>query len=125
MHSGTFDAVSCMEMLEHVPDPFQIIKACAELIKPNGLVFFSTINRNTKAFLQAILAAEYILNLLPKGTHHYQKFIRPSELTEWARAAGLSLVELKGIQYHPFSGKCLLSDNLSVNYLAAFIKNEN
>lgn len=121
-HPEEFDAVSCMELLEHVPDPLQVIKACADLVKTEGLVFFSTINRTPKAFLLTIVGAEYLLNILPKGTHHYQKFIRPSELTSWAMEAGLSLVELKGLEYHPLSGKFNLSDNLSANYLACYKK---
>ncbi len=121
-HFGEFDAVSCMEMLEHVPDPLQIVKACADLVKSNGLIFFSTINRTAKAFLLAVVGAEYVMNMLPKGTHHYEKFIRPSELTECASAAGLSLIDLQGLEYHPLSGKFTLSKNLSVNYLACYKK---
>jgi 2-polyprenyl-6-hydroxyphenyl methylase / 3-demethylubiquinone-9 3-methyltransferase len=121
-HPQEFDAISCMELLEHVPDPLTTIKACADLVKPEGLIFFSTINRTPKAFLLTIIGAEYLLNMLPKGTHHYQKFIRPSELTSWAREAGLSLIELKGLEYHPLSGKFSLGDKLSANYLACYKK---
>lgn len=122
LHPQKFDAVSCMELLEHVPDPLQVIQACADLVKPQGLVFFSTINRTVKAFLLAIVGAEYVLNMLPKGTHHYDKFIRPSELTAWASEAGLSLVELQGLEYHPLSGKFNLGKNVSANYLACYKK---
>jgi 2-polyprenyl-6-hydroxyphenyl methylase / 3-demethylubiquinone-9 3-methyltransferase len=98
-----FDVVTCMEMLEHVPDPASVVQACATLVKPGGWVFFSTLNRNPKSFLFAILGAEYVLNLLPKGTHEYAKFIRPSELAAYCRAAGLSLPATKGLQYNPVS----------------------
>lgn len=112
-----YDVVTCLEMLEHVPDPEAIVKACAKLVKPGGHLFFSTINRNPKAYLFAILGAEYILKLLPKNTHDYAKFILPSELSEWARQAGLSTQELKGIAYNPLSQHFKLTDDISVNYL--------
>ncbi len=117
-----FDAVSCMEMLEHVPDPFSVIHACALSAKPGAKIFFSTINRNLKSFLKAIVGAEYILNLLPKGTHEYAKFIRPSELDAWAREAGLHLVELKGMAYSPLTSTFSITDNVSVNYLCCYQK---
>ena len=117
-----FQVISCMEMLEHVPDPGSIIAACAELLEPGGKVFFSTLNRNFKAFATAIVGAEYVLQLLPRGTHEYQKFIRPSELCAHARANGLELCQLKGMQYDPFSGKAGLIRKPDVNYLACFKK---
>jgi 2-polyprenyl-6-hydroxyphenyl methylase/3-demethylubiquinone-9 3-methyltransferase len=112
-----------MEMLEHVPDPFAIVEAASRLVKPNGFVFFSTINRNVKSFLSAIVGAEYILNLLPKGTHHYQKFIRPSELTQWAEKNNLVLRGLKGITYHQLRNQFEMTDSVDVNYLIYFQKN--
>ena len=114
-----FDAVTCMEMLEHVPDPASVVMACSRLVKPGGWVFFSTIHRNPKAFLMAIVGAEYLLGLLPKGTHEYSKFIRPSELARWAREAGLNLVQSRGISYNPFTQRYRLGDDTSVNYLLA------
>ena len=108
-----------MEMLEHVPDPSQVVRACATLVRPGGWVFFSTLNRNPKSFLFAILGAEYVLNLLPKGTHEYAKFIRPSELTRWAREAGLEVQGLKGMEYNPLTRRYWLSQDTSVNYLVA------
>ena len=116
---GTFDTVTCMEMLEHVPDPSSIVSACASLAKPGGWVFFSTINRNAKAFLFAIVGAEHMLNLLPKGTHEYARFIRPSELAQCCRNAGLELVETRGMEYNPITGRYWLSGDTSVNYLIA------
>jgi len=113
----SFDVVTCMEMLEHVPDPASIIKACAALVKPNGEVFFSTINRNPKSYLFAVIGAEYILNLLPKGTHDYGKFIKPSELSHWAREAGLTVSTLKGMSYNPIIEHYSLGSDVSVNYL--------
>ncbi|RDI48802.1 bifunctional 2-polyprenyl-6-hydroxyphenol methylase/3-demethylubiquinol 3-O-methyltransferase UbiG [Aquicella lusitana] len=112
-----YDAVTCLEMLEHVPDPASIVRACAALVKPGGHLFFSTLNRNPKAYLFAILGAEYILKLLPKNTHDYAKFIRPSELSAWTREAGLMPQEVKGISYQPFSQQFKLTDDISVNYL--------
>jgi 2-polyprenyl-6-hydroxyphenyl methylase / 3-demethylubiquinone-9 3-methyltransferase len=114
-----FDVVTCMEMLEHVPDPASIVKACATLVKPGGWVFFSTLNRNPKSFLFAILGAEYVLNLLPKGTHEYAKFIRPSELAAYCRSAGLVLQATKGLQYNPITRRYWLDGNTSVNYMIA------
>jgi len=116
---ASFDVVTCMEMLEHVPDPGSVIEACARLVKPGGHVFFSTINRNPKAYLFAIVGAEYLLRMLPKGTHDFAKFIRPSELEAWTRAAGLELKELTGMSYNPFSQQYSLGRDLDVNYLAA------
>ncbi|MHB8744933.1 MAG: bifunctional 2-polyprenyl-6-hydroxyphenol methylase/3-demethylubiquinol 3-O-methyltransferase UbiG [Gammaproteobacteria bacterium] len=116
--AGQFDVVTCMEMLEHVPDPASSIRACAQLVRPGGAVFFSTINRNPKAYLFAILGAEYLLRLLPRGTHDYQKFIRPSELDAWARAAGLALRDLTGMHYNPLSQRYSLGRDVDVNYLA-------
>jgi len=114
-----FDAVTCMEMLEHVPDPSSVVRACAKLAKPNGWVFFSTINRNPKAFLFAIVGAEHVLRLLPKGTHEYARFIRPSELAQWCRDAGLTLQSTRGMEYNPVTRRYRLSDDTSVNYMLA------
>ena len=116
---ASFDVVTCMEMLEHVPDPASIVRACATLVRPGGWVFFSTINRNAKSFLFAILGAEYVLNLLPRGTHTYNKFIRPSELARYCRAAGLEAVQTRGMQYNPVSQRYWLDEDASVNYLVA------
>jgi 2-polyprenyl-6-hydroxyphenyl methylase/3-demethylubiquinone-9 3-methyltransferase len=116
---GSFDVVTCMEMLEHVPDPASVVRSCATLAKPGGWVFFSTINRNAKAFLFAILGAEYVLNLLPRGTHTYGKFIRPSELGGYARSAGLELQQARGMEYNPVTRRYWLSGDSSVNYLIA------
>jgi len=113
-----YDVITCMEMLEHVPDPGSVIQSCSELVKPGGAVFFSTLNRNPKAYAFAIIGAEYVLKLLPKGTHEYDKFIKPSELTQWARAADLTLFNLTGMGYNPFSKTYALTPNLDVNYLA-------
>jgi 2-polyprenyl-6-hydroxyphenyl methylase/3-demethylubiquinone-9 3-methyltransferase len=114
---AVYDVVTCLEMLEHVPDPAAIVKACATLAKPGGHIFFSTLNRNPKSYLFAILGAEYFLRLLPKNTHDYAKFIRPSELSNWARRADLTVKEIKGIAYNPFSEQFKLTDDISVNYL--------
>jgi 2-polyprenyl-6-hydroxyphenyl methylase/3-demethylubiquinone-9 3-methyltransferase len=115
---GSYDIVTCLEMLEHVPDPSQVIKACADLVKPNGDVYFSTINRNPKSYVFAIIGAEYVLQLLPKGTHEYNKFIKPSELAGWARKAGLEWLEITGMTYNPFTKKYKLTKNdVDVNYL--------
>jgi 2-polyprenyl-6-hydroxyphenyl methylase/3-demethylubiquinone-9 3-methyltransferase len=116
---GQFDVVTCMEMLEHVPDPASIVKACAQMVKPGGWVFFSTLNRNAKSFLFAIVGAEYVLNLLPRGTHEYAKMIRPSELLSYCRESGLELRESKGMEYNPITKRYWLSANTSVNYLMA------
>jgi 2-polyprenyl-6-hydroxyphenyl methylase/3-demethylubiquinone-9 3-methyltransferase len=116
-YAGEFDVVTCLEMLEHVPSPPQVIAAAAKLVKPGGHVFFSTINRNPKAFLFAIVGAEYILKLLPAGTHEYQKFIRPSELESWARQAHLALQATVGMQYNPLTKEYSLGPNVDVNYL--------
>jgi 2-polyprenyl-6-hydroxyphenyl methylase/3-demethylubiquinone-9 3-methyltransferase len=116
---GEFDVVTCMEMLEHVPDPASVVRACSTLVKPRGWVFFSTLNRNPKSFLFAILGAEYMLQLLPKGTHEYAKFIRPSELASYCRAERLSLEQTRGMEYNPFTRRYWLSDDASVNYLFA------
>ena len=115
--AGQYDVVTCMEMLEHVPDPASVIAACSKLVKPNGHVFFSTINRNPKSYLFAIVGAEYIMQMLPKGTHEYSKFIKPSELENWARAADLHLRELTGMSYNLLSKKYSLGHDVDVNYL--------
>ncbi len=116
-HAGAFDVITCMELLEHVPDPSSTVAACARLTKAGGHVFFSTINRNPKAYLFAILGAEYLLKLLPKGTHDYARFIRPHELARWCRDAGLRPVELIGMTYNPFSRRYGLGPDSGVNYL--------
>jgi 2-polyprenyl-6-hydroxyphenyl methylase/3-demethylubiquinone-9 3-methyltransferase len=116
---GSFDTVTCMEMLEHVPDPGSVVRACAELVKPGGQVFFSTIHRNTKAFVQAIVGAEYLLNMLPRGTHEYAKMIRPSELAASCRDAGLQVEATKGLEYNPITKRYWLSADTSVNYMFA------
>ncbi|MEI6618620.1 MAG: bifunctional 2-polyprenyl-6-hydroxyphenol methylase/3-demethylubiquinol 3-O-methyltransferase UbiG [Betaproteobacteria bacterium] len=114
-----FDTVTCMEMLEHVPDPASVVQACATLVKPGGWVFFSTLNRSSKAFLFAIVGAEYMLDLLPRGTHEYAKMIRPSELAAYARRAGLELVHTRGMGFNPITRRYALTDNTDVNYLFA------
>ena len=116
---GQFDIVTCMEMVEHVPDPAAIVAACAKMVKPGGWVFLSTLNRNPKSFLFAIIGAEYLLRLLPAGTHEYAKFIRPSELATWCRSAGLDLQHTRGMEYNPLTKRYWLSDDTSVNYLLA------
>ena len=115
--TATFDAVTCMEMLEHVPDPASVVRACAALVKPGGWVFISTINRNPKAFLFAIVGAEYVLNLLPRGTHEYDKFLKPSELAGFCRASSLELQQSRGLEYNPLTRRYRLSADTSVNYL--------
>lgn len=114
---ASFDAVTCLEMLEHVPDPASTVAACAQLVKPGGQVFFSTLNRNPKAYLLAVVGAEYILNMLPKGTHDYAKFLRPAELAHFARAAGLEVTEIIGMSYNPLTQTYRLGTDTSVNYL--------
>lgn len=120
-----YDVVTCMEMLEHVPDPDSAIQACADLTKPGGHVFLSTINRNPKSYLFAVVGAEYVLRMLPRGTHDYRKFIRPSEMAAWCRKAGLELLDLKGISYNPLTRAYTLSADVSVNYLAHLRKGVN
>jgi len=115
---GAYDVVTCLEMLEHVPDPSRVVAACSRLLRPGGQVFFSTINRNPKAWVMAIFGAEYVLRLLPRGTHEYAKLIRPSELGEWIRAADLELSGFTGMHYNPFTRACTLGGNVDVNYLA-------
>lgn len=116
-HPGTFDVVTCMEMLEHVPNPASTVRACAQLVKPGGHVFFSTLNRNLKSYLFAVVGAEYILNLLPRGTHEYDKFIKPSELVRYCRESELEASELVGMTYNPLTKVYSLSDDTDVNYL--------
>lgn len=117
---ASFDVVTCLEMLEHVPDPASIIQACYKLVKPGGMVFFSTINRNPKAYAMAIIGAEYIMRMLPAGTHDYDKFIKPSELTRWCRAADLSVLDMTGMVYNPLTQEYSLKDqDVDVNYLVA------
>lgn len=116
---GQFDVLTCMEMLEHVPKPGSTIKACASLVKPGGWLFFSTLNRNPKSFLFGIVGAEYVLKLLPRGTHEYARFIRPSELARSCREAGLDVVNMRGMEYNPFTRRYWLSADTSVNYLVA------
>jgi len=122
-NAKTFDIVTCMEMLEHVPEPSSIIKSCSKLAKPQGRVFFSTINRNPKSYFFAIVGAEYVLNLLPKGTHNYEKFIRPSEIDIWARRNNLSISSMIGMTYNPITKKYKLEKDVSVNYLTHYQKN--
>jgi 2-polyprenyl-6-hydroxyphenyl methylase/3-demethylubiquinone-9 3-methyltransferase len=116
---AAFDVVTCMEMLEHVPDPESVVKGCSTLVKPGGWVFFSTINRNAKSFLFAIVGAEYVLNMLPRGTHEYAKMIRPSELAAYCRRANLTLHDTRGLEYNPLTQRYWLSANTSVNYMFA------
>jgi 2-polyprenyl-6-hydroxyphenyl methylase/3-demethylubiquinone-9 3-methyltransferase len=119
---GSYDVVTCMELLEHVPDPASTVAACARLVKPGGHVFFSTINRNPKSYLFAVIGAEYLLKMLPKGTHDYLRFIKPSELSHWCRAAGLRPLELKGMTYNPVTGAYRLGDDCDVNYFLCCLK---
>lgn len=119
---GQFDTVTCMEMLEHVPNPASVVQACADLVKPDGWVFFSTLSRNTKSFLYAILGAEYLLNLVPRGTHEYAKLIRPSELAAYCRRADLDVRHTSGLEYNPLTQRYALSANTSVNYMVAVQK---
>lgn len=123
-HPDTFDAVTCLEMLEHVPDPASIVRACALLVKPGGSVFFSTINRNPKAYLFAVVGAEYLLNMLPRGTHDYAKFLRPAELARYCRAAGLTVSEVVGMTYNPITRNYSLGRDTSVNYLVRARRDE-
>jgi 2-polyprenyl-6-hydroxyphenyl methylase/3-demethylubiquinone-9 3-methyltransferase len=118
VHPSGFDVVTCMEMLEHVPDPERMMRTLATLVRSGGAIFISTINRNLKSFLLAIVAAEYLLKLIPRGTHEYERLIRPSQLERWARAAGLSLQELAGLEFNPLTSSCHLGLDTSVNYLA-------
>ncbi len=120
--AGQYDIVTCLEMLEHVPDPAAIVSACAKLVRPGGHIFLSTINRNPKAWLFAIVGAEYVLNLLPRGTHDYAHFIKPSELAFWCRQAGLQQGELTGMTYNPLTKKYRLENDVSVNYLVHYTK---
>lgn len=122
---GEYDLVTCMEMLEHVPDPASIIASCAQLVKPGGRVYFSTLNRNPKSWGMAVVGAEYVLNLLPKGTHQYEKFIKPSEMSAWAEQNGLALHNLIGVHYNPIFKTYKLALGLDVNYIAHFTRNEN
>jgi 2-polyprenyl-6-hydroxyphenyl methylase / 3-demethylubiquinone-9 3-methyltransferase len=119
---ASFDVVTCLEMLEHVPNPASVVEACAKLVKPGGHVFFSTINRNPKAYLLAVLVAEYVLNMLPRGTHDYTKFIKPSELASWMRAVDLDLINQTGMSYNPIIKHYWLGEDVSVNYLVHSVK---
>lgn len=120
--AGQYDVVTCMEMLEHVPDPASVVQACADLCKPGSTLFFSTLNRNPKSYLFAIIGAEYLLRLLPKGTHEYAKFIKPSELVAFTRAAGLEMLGMKGLSYNPITQVYSLGDDVDVNYMIAVRK---
>ena len=122
---AAYDVITCMEMLEHVPDPASIINACFNLLKPGGSAYFSTINRNPKSYLMAIVGAEYLMKMLPRGTHDFARFIKPSELDEWARTAGLELVNLKGINYNPFTSLFSQSQNVDVNYMVHYKRPAN
>jgi len=117
-HTHEFDVITCMELLEHVPNPSSLIHACASMLKPDGELFFSTLNRNARAFVEAIVGAEYLLKMLPKGTHRYDRFIRPSELARWCREANIEIKTLKGMGYNPLTQQFKLTDDLRVNYLA-------
>ena len=123
-HSEQFDIVTCLEMLEHVPEPAKVIQACHSLVRPGGTVFFSTINRNPKSYLFAIVGAEYILNLLPRGTHDYARFIKPSELAAWGRDSKLNLQDQIGMAYNPLTRKYSLETNVDVNYIACYTRAE-
>ena len=121
---ASYDVVTCMEMLEHVPDPSSVISACYTIVKPGGSVYFSTINRNPKSYLFAIIGAEYMMKMLPRGTHDYARFIKPSELDQWARNASLKLESLKGVSYNPFTSLFSLSSDVDVNYMARYTRPE-
>ncbi|MBY4895588.1 bifunctional 2-polyprenyl-6-hydroxyphenol methylase/3-demethylubiquinol 3-O-methyltransferase UbiG [Cupriavidus sp. AU9028] len=120
---ASVDVVTCMEMLEHVPDPASVVRACATLVRPGGHVFFSTINRNLKAYLLAVIGAEYVMNMLPRGTHDYEKFLQPAEMARFGRQAGLDLLQMKGLVYRPLAQVYELSDDTDVNYMMAFRRN--
>ncbi len=124
LHAGSFDFVTCMELLEHVPQPAGMVAACARLARPGGKVFFSTINRNPKSYLLAVIGAEYVLKLLPRGTHDYTRFIKPSELARWCRASGLRPGELVGMTYNPLSGRYRLGADCGVNYLLCCVRED-
>ncbi|NOQ87571.1 MAG: bifunctional 2-polyprenyl-6-hydroxyphenol methylase/3-demethylubiquinol 3-O-methyltransferase UbiG [Gammaproteobacteria bacterium] len=124
-NAAKYDVVTCMELLEHVPDPASVINACYSLVKPGGSVYFSTINRNPKSYLFAIIGAEYMMKMLPRGTHDYARFIKPSELDSWARDAGLELSNLKGVSYNPFTGLFSQSQDVDVNYMVHYKKTLN
>jgi len=119
---GAFDAVTCLEMLEHVPDPASIVAACAALVRPGGQVFFSTLNRNPKSYLFAVIGAEYVLRMLPRGTHDFARFIKPSELTRWCKQAGLEPAEVTGMTYNPLTGRYALGRDTDVNYLVRAVR---
>jgi len=121
-NAGKYDVVTCMEMLEHVPDPASVINACHQLLKPGGSAYFSTINRNPKAYLFAIIGAEYVMKMLPRGTHDYSRFIKPSELDSWARATSLKLSNLKGVTYNPLTGLFSQSSDVDVNYMVHYLR---
>jgi 2-polyprenyl-6-hydroxyphenyl methylase/3-demethylubiquinone-9 3-methyltransferase len=123
-NANSFDIITCMELLEHVPDPLSVIKACSELVKAGGSIYFSTINRNPKSYLFAIIGAEYVMKMLPPGTHDYSKFIRPSELDVWCRQAGLDIVSIQGISYNPVTRMYRSSSDVTVNYMAHYTKPE-
>ncbi len=122
-HPQQFDVVTCMELLEHVPDPASVITSCARLVKPNGHVFFSTLNRNPKSYVYAVLGAEYLLQMLPKGTHDYARFIQPAELDAWMRQCSLSMQKMSGVTYNPLTKKYHLGDDVSVNYMVHAVNN--
>jgi 2-polyprenyl-6-hydroxyphenyl methylase/3-demethylubiquinone-9 3-methyltransferase len=123
-HAGAYDVVTCLEMLEHVPEPASVVFACAQMVRPGGAVYFSTINRNPKSWLFAVVGAEYVLGLLPKGTHDYRKLIRPSEMDGWCRQAGLAMREITGMHYNPLSGRYWLGPGVDVNYLVYTVRDD-